>query len=133
MFHFDQLGNLRLEPRRYFSIVDGIHAGEGNGPMAPDLVRAGVLVAGFNPVAVDCACAKLMGFDWQKIPQLSHAFNVSRLPIVKFSYDDIVSTSNCPEFDGRIRDWDAAKMMSFRPHFGWKGHVEIDGRLPVPV
>lgn len=56
--------------KRYITIVDGIIAGEGNGPMAPDHVETGLLIAGTNPVAVDCVCAKLMGFDYQKIPMI---------------------------------------------------------------
>ena len=43
--------------------IDGIIAGQGNGPEAPDPIHTGVLIAGANPLAVDAAAAKMMGFD----------------------------------------------------------------------
>ena len=49
--------------KKYISIVDGIVAGEGNGPKAPDSVNAGCIIAGSNPVSVDVVCARMMNFD----------------------------------------------------------------------
>jgi uncharacterized protein (DUF362 family) len=57
--------------RRFFSVVDGIVAGEGEGPLSPAPRRDMVLVAGADPVAVDAACARLMGLDPGKLPILS--------------------------------------------------------------
>jgi len=56
--------------RRYFALVDGVVAGEGNGPIEPFPKKAGILLAGFNPVLIDTASALLMGFDATKIPLL---------------------------------------------------------------
>lgn len=133
MLYVNQDGTIRKRPRRYFALVDGIMAGEGNGPMAPDRVEAGVLVAGLNPVAVDCASAKLMGLDWRRIPSLSKAFEVQAFPIASFPYSDVVSESNVSRFRGRLEDWDPAAMFAFAPHFGWKGHVELDRRQALQV
>ena len=52
--------------KKYIGVVDGVYAGEGNGPMAPDKRTAGVLIAGTCPVGIDCVCAKLMGFDYHR-------------------------------------------------------------------
>ena len=55
---------------RQFAIVDGIVGMEGNGPIQGTPKRAGVLVAGRDPAAVDATCCRIMGLDPQKIEYL---------------------------------------------------------------
>lgn len=55
-------------PRRIISIVDGIVAGEGEGPLQPTSKHAGVLVGGENPAYVDCVLARLMGYNISRLP-----------------------------------------------------------------
>lgn len=111
--------------RRFFSLVDGIIAGEGNGPLDPTPRRAGVVLAGFNPVAVDMAAARLMGFDFRKVPLLHRALEPHPLPLASFEPDEIVAVSNDPRYSGPLAGIDGS--MGFRPHFGWKGHIEFRG------
>lgn len=59
--------------RRYFSLVDGIVAGEGNGPMKPDPRPIGALLAGKSPFHVDYVASYIMGFDPQKLSQIKTA------------------------------------------------------------
>lgn len=54
-------------------ILDGIVGLEGEGPLNGKRVRAGVLAAGTNMLEVDCAAARLMGFDPADIRHLSIA------------------------------------------------------------
>jgi uncharacterized protein (DUF362 family) len=96
---------LRPNAPRYLSIIDGIIAGEGNGPMEADAKPCGVLIAGTHPVAVDFVATKLMGFDWQKIPMIREGFRVFGL-----NPEDVVA--------------DIGEPFEFKPHFGWKGHIE---------
>lgn len=49
--------------RPSLAIVDGIVGMEGDGPRRGDPVRAGVLVMGRNPVAVDATACRIMGID----------------------------------------------------------------------
>ena len=56
--------------RRYFSVVDGILAGEGDGPMKPTPKPIGALLAGLNPYQVDYIATYIMGFDSQKLAQI---------------------------------------------------------------
>lgn len=112
--------------KKYFSIVDGIIAGEGNGPMRPNLKKTGLIVAGYNPVSVDCTCAKLMGFDYKKIPILHNAFNTKYYKLCDFKYNDITVLSNCVKFNLQLRDILKDNIIPFEPHFGWKGHIEVD-------
>ena len=48
------------------TIIDGVLAGEGEGPLAPGDVPLGAILAGTDPVAVDCLAVRLMGFDERK-------------------------------------------------------------------
>jgi uncharacterized protein (DUF362 family) len=48
---------------RQFALVDGIVGMEGNGPIQGTPKRAGVLVAGSDPVAVDATCCRIMKLD----------------------------------------------------------------------
>jgi uncharacterized protein (DUF362 family) len=98
---------LRPNAPRYLTIIDGIIAGEGNGPMEADTKACGVLIASTNPVAADFVGAKLMGFDWQKIPTIREGFRLFEL-----SPDDVQVE---PELGETFR---------FKPHFGWRGHIE---------
>jgi uncharacterized protein (DUF362 family) len=121
-FYFDGAGQRLQNPRRYLTIVDGIIGGEGNGPMAPDPRKCGVLIAGTHPVAVDCAAATLMGFDWQKIALLRQSFQISGLNFVDFPPDQIDVVSNHSAWAKPLRD--ISETFQFRPHFGWAGAIE---------
>lgn len=81
IFFADRDGRLRPEPqRRYLALVDGIIAGEGEGPLGATPIHAGLLVGGFDPVRVDAECSRLMGFTPQYIPQIARASSVPLLP-----------------------------------------------------
>jgi hypothetical protein len=115
-------------PRRFFSVVDGIVAGEGNGPLDPRPRPTGMIIAGSNPVAVDLACARILGFDYGKLPMLRRALDGGDLPLVAFSYDDILIRSNEPALDRPLAAL-SGPLLGFEPHFGWKGHVEISDNV----
>ena len=118
-------GGLSQSPQRQlYSVVDGIIAGDGNGPEAPDPKKAGIVVAGTSFAVVDLVCAKLMGFDYQRIPHLAHVFDFSELPLVDFEYDDIEVVSDRREWSGRLADIDRGDCLDFQPHFGWRDHIE---------
>lgn len=110
--------------RRTVSLVDGVMAGEGKGPEGPDPVQANVVVAGTDFVAVDIVAATLMGFDYRKIPHLARALDPHPLPLTKIAVDDLTVESNVPEWDRNLWEIDPKTMFSFRPHFGWEGHIE---------
>jgi uncharacterized protein (DUF362 family) len=125
LFHFDGSGAPRTKPLRYLAVVDGIIAGEGNGPMAPDPKPCGAIVAGTNPLAVDSVCCALMGFDWRKVRMLAGAFAVKAKRFATFEHHEIRVVSNDTgkqKFLGEYRREDG---FAFRPHFGWVGAVEL--------
>lgn len=121
------------QPKRFFSVVDGVVSGDADGPAAPDAVPSGFLVAGFNPVAVDCTVTRLVGFDPMKLPMLREAFVPSKLPLVPFAYEDIRLVSNRPEWSGGITQLDPKACLAFRAHFGWTGQIEWNlPNEPIP-
>jgi uncharacterized protein (DUF362 family) len=122
-FYFDGRGRPRSR-RRYFSLVDGIVAGEGDGPSAPDATPAGILVAGFSPVAVDTICATVMGFDYRNIPLLARAWEAWPLPLVGFEAHAVRCESNVRDWCGGLADLLEASHLAFTPHFGWTGRIE---------
>jgi len=128
LLYFGQDGLPHSEPKRSFTLIDGIIAGEGNGPEVPDAFAAGVLVAGENVVAVDCVATKAMGFDPAKIPLLREAFATSRLPLADFNASDICLVSDEQAWSCRLDDMPTSTSLGLRPHFGWTGHIELDGR-----
>jgi uncharacterized protein (DUF362 family) len=109
----------RFQPKRYLAIVDGIIAGQGNGPLCPDPVQSNLLVSGTNPAEVDAVIAKLMGFDPQKIPIIKHAFDPHRWPITTREMEEIRV-----HVEGAGRELGLAEIApavegGFIPHFGW--------------
>ncbi len=126
----DPDGTLRdaSRPKRYFSVVDGIVAMDGNGPVAGDRREAGVIIAGADPVAVDAVGARLMGFDPQRLELVRAAFAPHRWPLTTAREQDIVTASNVAAWDGPLAGWRVEDSLRFRPHFGWTGAIEwVDG------
>ncbi len=110
--------------KRFFSIVDGIIAMEGNGPVAGDAKPVGILIAGVNPVAVDTTCARLMGFDEGKIQLIKKAFEKHDFPLIDGQLEDIETISNNEAWNKKLTDWKFIESLNFRPHFGWSGFIE---------
>lgn len=84
LLHADREGRLRDEPqRRLFTLVDGVIGGEGEGPLGATPVRAGVLVAGLDPVLVDWVATEEMGLDPRRIPTCARALELGLLPTTR--------------------------------------------------
>lgn len=77
IFYADKEGNMKKQrQRKYFSLIDGIIAGEGNGPLNPTPKKSGLLIGGKDPTAVDYAATKMMGIDPHKIKLLTEALKM---------------------------------------------------------
>lgn len=123
----DKEGNLRATPQRnLFVVVDGIVAGEKDGPLSPDPVYAGALLAGFSAATVDAAGAALMGFDIKKIPLINKILEDGggAYPLYRGKREDIVIVDGEREYPlGELAGY---HNLRFEPHPGWKGHVELE-------
>jgi len=113
-----------VSKKRYYTLVDGLIGMEGMGPMQGEPVNAGLVIGGADPVAVDMVCARVMGFDWRKIPVIREAFNLSSFPITALKPADVVVESEVEGWSGRFLDIEAQDFLQFEPHFGWRDHIE---------
>jgi len=113
----DRAGRISKDrQRRSFVIVDGIVGGEADGPTNPTPKPCGVLVAGFDELTVDVTTSRIMGFDPMKIPKFKNINAV--LPSIKCA-------SNVDGWTGAIADF-KGRCLNFKPHYGWKGHIEVE-------
>lgn len=123
LFLYNGAGQLRSKPLRYLSVIDGIIGGEGNGPMSPDPKPAGVIIAGTHPLATDCAAARCMGFDYEKIPMLRNAFTIKHGNFVPFSMKDLTYRTDPESIPAPLKK--LKPITRFKPHFGWRDHIEL--------
>lgn len=122
----DKEGRLRDQPqRKLFVVMDGIIGGEKDGPLAPDPVAAGVLLAGFNAVTMDAVGATLMGHDIDKIPLIKKILDGREgpLPLYTGTKNDIIVVEGEQEYP--LTDLPKHHNLKFEAHPGWKGHVEL--------
>jgi uncharacterized protein (DUF362 family) len=110
--------------RRHYVLVDGIIAGEGNGPMNPDPLPAGLIVFGLHPASVDAACAWLMGFDPGRIPIVRQAFRCRHFPLAEWDWKDVRLISDRADWNGPLPTIPDESTFHFVSHFGWKGEIE---------
>jgi uncharacterized protein (DUF362 family) len=121
----DKNGNMcdKLQERKMFSIIDGIIGGEGNGPLVPNSKKGGIIIAGFDPGAVDIVGTRIMGFDYNKLKKLSYILSNPKLFGV--SKEDITILSNQNDYFDLLNDGNSKRYLGFEPHPGWKGYIEI--------
>lgn len=119
----DRYGTIQMTPQRaYLCVVDGIMAGEGDGPLFPIPRREGVVIVGDDPLAVDLVAARYMWLDWQKMKQLSAAL----LPQARWTR--VCAPVEHGGVDVRTphdRPRRTVARRAFRPAPGWVGHLEI--------
>jgi uncharacterized protein (DUF362 family) len=124
LFYADRDGRLCDRPqRRYLAIVDGIMAGEGEGPLASTPRAAGLLVAGSDPALVDLACARAMGYDEAHLRMISGALAETGEPLLPTSRREaldlvldgprpegrFVAPKSWPTLVGASRPWDEGR------------------------
>lgn len=113
--------------RRCFTIVDGIIAGDGEGPMQPGARYCGLMVAGANPVAIDSVLATIAGFDMNKIPIILNGYKIENWQIVSFAPQDIIICSGSNRL-GNLIVGEPFHAYDFIPPAGWVGHIEFTDR-----
>jgi len=112
------------------TIIDGVLAGEGEGPLAPADVPLGSVIAGADPVAVDLVAVRLMGFDESKLPKLRGPMEDEgpRITAVRSAADVEVGEVALVSGNAETRTLDdITTTTAFEAHAGWIGHVEHAG------
>lgn len=123
LHHADASGALhdRLV-RTHLSLIDGIVAGEGDGPLDPDPVHARKLVFGDDVALVDRFACRLMGLSPHQIPLVARAFGSLRYPISAAGEAPavaVVDGEQRPESELR-----PAAGRPFRAPSGWRSRLE---------
>ena len=118
-------GTFRQTKKRYYSVIDGVIAMEGAGPMQGDPKECGVYISGEDPASVDAVATTLMGFDWKKLPVVYEAFSKHTYPISEVNPDDIRIVSELNDWSGSLEELRQKEHFDFIPYFGWKGHLEL--------
>jgi len=119
----DHQGRLRdCCQRKYFSVVDGVIGGQGDGPLHPDPYPSGVVLAGSNPLAVDWVATRLMGLDPTHIPLYVNAIRQMREWAPHFEVGLIDVQSNVPACCDVLKSEESIFRFSTAP--GWRGKVE---------
>ncbi len=123
--------------RQYLTVVDGIVAGEGEGPMNVQSRRAGVLLGAGNPLACDLTALRIMGFDPQRAKLISEGLRDHPLPISRIRKPEEIDLATCatgrsPQWD--TTHWDDLPDYHFIPPTGWEDMVSSKrnrtGRAP---
>ncbi len=81
--------SLMTKERRYFTVIDGIMAGDGQGPFCPTSKHANVLLGGHDLLTADIAAVRYMGLDPLKIKYLEYFIktwniDLGQLPVYLF-------------------------------------------------
>lgn len=127
--------------RRVLHIVDGVHGGDGDGPLAPRPRPSGLVLAGLSAAYVDLAAALVMGLSWQAIPLVREAFGAFRgAPLVRGRPEGLRLESNVAAWRGaRLADCPNGlpESLGYEPAPGWEGVLDpggaVGGRAPVDV
>ncbi len=82
LLHGDPAGTLHGSAvRKHLVLVDGVIAGEGDGPLHAVPREAGIVLFGDDPCAVDAAAGYVMGLDPASVPLLAESFAPRRYPL----------------------------------------------------
>lgn len=109
----------KRKKRQWLTIVDGLIAGEGNGPLTPTPKKLGYIIAGFNPTRIDAVCAQLIGFDWKKIPLISNG------SLFLLGTNDLENTKIITNKSPLINGISKLPPSNLLPPNGWVKHIEL--------
>jgi uncharacterized protein (DUF362 family) len=78
------------EPQRQvLHVVDAIVAGQGDGPLSPQPLPLGLLLAGQNAAAVDWVGALLLGYEPERVAIVREAFGNFSRALTSFAPEDV--------------------------------------------
>ena len=118
--------------RKALHVLDGIVAGEGEGPLSPSAKPLGAIIASTDPVAADLVAVQLMGFDAEQLPILREAMHERECPVtavrsadeVEVMEIDASADASAPAEPVARRLGRLAAGTPFTPHPGWRGRIE---------
>jgi uncharacterized protein (DUF362 family) len=108
--------------RKHLALVDGVVAGEGQGPLSPTPINARSLLFSDDIVLADWACSLLAGFDAAAIPMLRTAV-LHRFGTIAGIADQTRAYISTGDKTGGLGDLSKCCVRPFRPPRGWEAIV----------
>jgi uncharacterized protein (DUF362 family) len=88
--------------RTVIHLTDAVIAGHGDGPLSPQPLPLGLILAGNNAAAMDFVGALLLGYAPERISIVREAFKSFNYPLTAFEPDDVVLTGDIGQ--GNVKD-----------------------------
>ncbi len=121
--------NSGVRARQYFTLLDGIVAGEGEGPMNVQSHSAGVLIAAADPLICDMVTVRVMGFELERLKLITEGLKPHLFPISPVTQTEEIDLATCemsgpPQWAGMR--WDDLPNFHFIPPTGWEEMLECE-------
>jgi hypothetical protein len=116
--------------RRVLHIVDGVIAGQGDGPLAAERFALHALLASESGAAVDLVGASLLGYDWRLIPIVREAFGASTHQLAGCAPEEVVTVDAST---GVPVGADSGWPQPVAYPLGWLSAVRSAGRSERPI
>jgi uncharacterized protein (DUF362 family) len=113
--------------RTVLTVMDGVVAGEGEGPLAPLDVSLGMILAATDPIALDLACIRIMGFDSARIPKVREPMRDATLRVTAVRGPGDVQVMDVDAESHAVARRGLDDLVAehiFDAHPGWRGHLE---------
>jgi uncharacterized protein (DUF362 family) len=113
--------------RTVLNVIDGVVAGDGEGPLSPRDVPLGVILAGTDPVATDLVAVRLMGFDESRLPIVREAMKCDQMRLTAATRPDDVEVFEHMAETGACIPVPLCALQpttALQAHSGWQGRVE---------
>ena len=97
----------------------------------PRDVPLGAVLAATDPIALDLAALRLMGFDERNVPKIREPMKDEQLRITSVREPGDVRVFESNAGDGRLDERRLDEIRCdrvFEPHPGWRGHLERETR-----
>ena len=111
-------------PKKTVTIVDGIIAGQGQGPLKPVPRPVGILITGENPAYIDAVIAKLLGYNISRIPTVYNAIYDRRSKFAGPLLSDFKVTSMLNTKTPKQTAFDELPNLNFKKPKFWQ-HAQV--------
>ncbi len=120
--HADREGRMHEGmTRTHLSLIDGMIAGEGDGPLAPSPVAAGTLLFSEDVAWGDRVACRLMGYPVEAIPLVGRAFEPLRYALPAARAEEVpIRLNGCHVAEAEL---EPCIGRPFRPPSGWRSQL----------
>jgi len=120
-YYANTKGVMQNTPQRvHILLIDGIIAGEGDGPLSPVPVKSGTLLFSDNVAMGDRIACKLMGFDYLAIPLIREAFYLTKFVLYACADNGAIIWNGEEKHEKDIKP---VLLRSFLPPRGWQEYL----------